>query len=194
MSRSTNEPLGNDTLVGIVSQGDQGKKIFVVMAWAVAGFAVLATTIALAKPLFFPPTLLQRAVRIVPLPSDVTVKRIVEGTQETEGEVWFTVPEPKGPGSREKEIWLHAGLAAPFSPSVPSKIAKMPLPGRASAHRVSTPGRPSRPVGAVAHTLYTTYVEGNTYSIRYGSQDETSLSLDSASGWYHYKRTMPALP
>lgn len=162
------------TLDGIVAGDGQGRRTFNRLIWAVAGLAVLAVVAMLLAPLLTRVPLLHAAQRYLSLPSDAKVISLNEKDHGKEATIVFTVPEPKGPGSRIGQIASDAGLPPP-----------MPLP---------TPRKGAKPVSPSWRLSmgWQTVVSGNkkiglTYQVKRGYNGELdTLTYDLAHRIYRY--------
>lgn len=149
MARATNEPFASDTIAGIMSQGQDGRRTFFRLSIAVAILAVVITVVMLLIPLF-PRPLSYRAKLIVDLPSDARVSQVKEQRGISYGSVIFELPEPKGPGSRMPEVWLDAGMPS-VSPPTSIRIGMGPgTPAAMPASSISA-AKSVRPVVRKAH-------------------------------------------
>ena len=208
MDHVAEERLVPETIEGILTQGGEGRRWFLVFAGLCAGLASIAAILVLFSPLLFPKPLALRARDIVMLPADAHVTSVVEGDRMGDGDVWFTLAEPKGPKSREEGIWKLNGLfppsklpfaSFPSSPATGSSgthlkttMTKAALPSSKSTRSKIGPGKARAIVmSASAFSPGTTVVKDGTYSYRppgwTGSSAETMLTYDAATGRYHYR-------
>jgi hypothetical protein len=115
MARVVSEAPAGETIVGIVTESGDGRRTFRKLVWSLSGLAVLAVVIVMLRPVLWPPTLSMRAVKLMALPPNSNVLAVNEGRWDREGVVEFSLPEPKGPGSRLTEVWLLNGFPAPVA-------------------------------------------------------------------------------
>lgn len=215
MSRIADDRIGADTVVGLVSQGSESRRGTYGLLAGLAGVAGVCLMVALLKPVIVPASLAKRASGIVVLPADAHILSVKDGDAREHGDVWFTVPEPKGPGTRQDEIWGLNGNAAvsgtPFvrpvrgtpvvrhpskgkpamSPALaPSSPAKVPS-ARPRPAKLASPKGPGVVVASpaiVVKTIRPWVTERVGQSLRTGrfGGDQIILSFDPISHRYHY--------
>lgn len=166
------------------------------LAWAIVGITVAALLVAALRPILNPPSLAERAKHHLQLPAGAVVTKVVDRDGVDLGDVWFTVPEPTGKGSRLVEIWTLNYLPAPYTaaaiPATKLPAAKVPTSKASAIRPRGTPG-PVR-----AGTTAAPGVPGSAYlgtsASRHGmelSVDEGGISkeltYDPKTGQYHFR-------
>lgn len=151
------------TIASIVGGSGEGRRSFSRISWLLGLIAIVCVVLALFKPKIWPPTKEEIAAKIISLPPGAELTKVTEGEDAESGEIWFSLYEPKGPGSRLKEIWARAALPArPFA----TVATAPPAPaGKSPAKTARTPAR-------------SYFYDSGDYRIR--------LTYDAKTRLYHY--------
>lgn len=162
-----------DTIYGLVSSGDRGRRLYNRILISLVTVAALLMVVLAVYRMTGHESLQVEAGGIMQLPSGAVVKKVVLGKGTAADEVWFQLPEPAGPGSQLSMIWALNGFPSPitFAP-----VAVTPLPGR---KKPATPG-----ISAVTAPVR----RGDSISMLVNEMNKTTLSYDRASGWYHFEK------
>ncbi|WP_038472748.1 hypothetical protein [Fimbriimonas ginsengisoli] len=176
MSTTIDEAQRDETIADLVSRSGDGRRTFRVLVLLISGFAVLAMAIVMLRPLLWPMPLEQQASKIVLLPPDAKVAQVVPSRWEGDGKVIFSLPEPKGAGSRLKEVWTAAGH---------------PLPASAIRHPGPWGVGIVAPMPAISG-LPVASKNRLSYKMSYPPGEESvSLTYDPVRGRYIYERSSP---
>lgn len=164
------KPADESTISSIMAGSGEGRRAFLRFAWVLAGVAGLFVLGALVKPFLWPIPLSEQAEEIVALPYGAKVLKVEHEPDRSMGEVWFTLPEPKGPGSALGEVWAKNGLPASM---VGKPVGSKPKPGK---------GKPAgyTPITGTGKSPFPTYSYSDGYSRR-------TLSYDAKTRQYHYQ-------
>lgn len=168
---------GADTIIGILSNSGDGKRTFQRFIWGLIGLALLAVVLVVIGPRLWPPSPAAVAAKIARLPSDASVSDAQLEGHET-GTIVFSLPEPKGPGSRLMEIWTINGLMPPVAgPPVMPGLGGIP---------VRMPSYVAGAGGSAAVSTKNSLYWKQTWS---GSTTETyQLTYDPAKRVYRYEK------
>jgi hypothetical protein len=211
MSQTAEEP-GGDTIAGIVSGDGSGKRTFILLAWLLGSVAALALMVAILKPVLFPPSLADQVKAYVQLPYDAHITSFTRGEIRGDVDVWFTLPEPKGAGTREAEVWTLNSLSLPPPPRAITPIyvahkarphAPRPAPKSGTGKSVATSPTTSTTTAKaatattsgrstiVSYSPWTTTVSGTTYQYAPPTGDRKILTYDTSTARYHFRIDTP---
>jgi hypothetical protein len=189
----TPDPARGETIADIVGGGPIGKRRFYGLVWAMGALAIVGIVAGVLVPML-PRSMSYRAHRILQLPSDATIVQ-ANGDGGEFGDVYFSVPEPKGPGTRLSEIWTKTGLPMPavkktaLSRSVP--VASPP--GKVSSVKSTAKITPAARPPLLSRRLTSGWMGAETERRRdgfiyYDWREETRLQYLPKSGQYHFQR------
>jgi len=163
------QPGDEPTISSIIAGSGDGRRSLTHLAWMFGGVTGLLVLGALLKPLVWPIPLAKQAEEIVSLPYGAKVLKVENVAARDTGDVWFTLPEPKGPASRLAEVWRVNSL--PASPlSAPAGSKPKVMLGTTGHSAVAVTAKPPIPTYSYSDGFY-----------------RKSLSYDAKTRQYHFK-------